>query len=74
MVRPQRGTSGGLVLSNWSLMGCAERQLHNTEVQTESRLYTAIDDHRFLLTNFKEDSIKLEKVQKRLMRLIEGME
>jgi len=55
-------------------MGCVERQLHNTEVQTESRLYTEIDDHGFLLTNLKEVSIKLEKMQKRLIRLIKSTE
>lgn len=41
----------------------------------ECRLYTAIDDQGFLLTNlFEEDSIKLEKMQERLIRLIEGTE
>lgn len=74
LVRPQSGISGGPDLSNWSVAGYSQRQLHNTEVQTECRLYTAIDDHGFLLTDFKEDSIKLEKMVKRLVRLIEGTE
>ena len=49
---------------NWSLKGYGQRQLHNTEAQTELKLHTAIDDHGFLLTNLKEDSVKLEKLQK----------
>lgn len=35
LVRSQASISGGLVLSNRSLTGCAQRQLHNTEMQAE---------------------------------------
>ena len=69
LVRPQGGISGGLILSNWSLTGCAQRQLHNTEVQT--KLYTAIDDHGLLLTNLRglnktrKDAEKADKVDRR---------
>lgn len=73
-VRPQGAISGGLLLSNWSLLGCAQRQLHDTEVQSELHLCGARDNFVFLLRNLKEVSVKPEKMQKRLIRLIKGTE
>lgn len=70
-VRPKGGIRGGFLLS---LMGSAQRQLHDTEGQSELQLHTAINDLGVLLSKLKEGSIKPEKRQKRLIRLIEGPE
>lgn len=51
----------------------AQRQLRDTEVQSEMQLDIAIDDLGFLLSKLKEDSVKPEKMQKKLIRLIEGL-
>lgn len=68
------GITGGLLLSDWSLTGCAQRQLCDTEVQSELELelHIAIDDLGFLLSKLKEGSVKPEKMQERLIRLIKG--
>lgn len=63
-VRPKGGISGGLVLSNWSLLGCAQKQLHGTEVQNELQLHLAIDDLGFPLSKLKEDSKSQRRCRK----------